>query len=174
MERSWIGLHAEVRSNKTRCLILACGNTLRGDDGVGPWLAAWAEERFKDESGVRVVSRQQWTPDLAEEIAAAESVLFIDCSIAAAPGSVSVAEVRPAAAEGRGTHHQNASELLSLAEKLYASLPRASQLLTVGAQSIELGEEFSEAITAALPETCRLIEETLSKQLGNNYRTRGA
>ena len=29
-----------------RCLILACGNTLRSDDGVGPWLAEWAEETF--------------------------------------------------------------------------------------------------------------------------------
>jgi Ni,Fe-hydrogenase maturation factor len=35
---------------QARCLILACGNTLRGDDGVGPWLAEWAEKRFREES----------------------------------------------------------------------------------------------------------------------------
>jgi len=51
-----------------RCLILACGNTLRGDDGTGPWLAEWAEKRFAAEAGVRVVIRQQWAPELAEEL----------------------------------------------------------------------------------------------------------
>ena len=49
-------------------------------------------------TGVRVVSRQQWTPDLVEEIAAAETVLFVDCSVCRRqPGSVSVVEVMPAA-----------------------------------------------------------------------------
>ncbi len=30
-----------------QCLILACGNTLREDDGVGPFLAQWAEEHWR-------------------------------------------------------------------------------------------------------------------------------
>src|ERR1039458_10123617 len=61
---------------KANCLVLACGNTLRSDDGVGLRLAEWAAHRFRDDSNVRVLARQQWTPDLAEEIAASESVLF--------------------------------------------------------------------------------------------------
>ena len=84
---------ALINTVHARCLILACGNTLRSDDGVGPNLAAWAEERFQGEINVRVLARQQWTPDLAEEIAAAESVLFIDCSIDSAPGSVRLVPV---------------------------------------------------------------------------------
>ena len=54
---------------KTRCLILACGNTLRSDDGIGPWLPDWAEKQFESDPRVRVISRQQWTPDLAADIA---------------------------------------------------------------------------------------------------------
>src|SRR5579864_6386314 len=121
--------------NKARCLILACGNTLRGDDGIGPWLAQWAEERFEDESGVCVLSRQQWTLELAEEIAAAETVLFLDCSATDAPGSVSIVEVQPAAIEALATHHLGAPELLGLARKLYDSLPRTALQMTVGAGS---------------------------------------
>ena len=71
----------------TRCLILACGNTLRCDDGIGPVLCAWAETRFAADSQVRAIARQQWTPDLAEDIAAAESVIFVMvgvfCAVAA-------------------------------------------------------------------------------------------
>ena len=154
-----------MEPNKARCLILACGNTLRGDDGIGPWLADWAEERFKDEAGVRVISRQQWTPDLVEEIAAAETVLFVDCTVAAAPGSVHVVEVQPAAAGGRDTHHQGAAELLSVARALFDSLPRTSRLLTVGAGSIEVGEKFSQPVLDAIPLACAELEETVARLL---------
>jgi hydrogenase maturation protease len=156
-----------MKVTKARCLVLSCGNTLRGDDGIGPWLAEWAEERFKDETGVRVVSRQQWTPDLVEEITEAETVLFVDCSIDAAAGTVSVIEVQSAEAEGRGTHHQDAPELLGLARRFYGSLPRMSLLLTVGAGSIELGEEFSPAVKAALPLARRTLEEAVNRLLAD-------
>lgn len=145
-----------------RCLILACGNTLRGDDGVGPWLAAWAEERFADEPAVRVVSRQQWTPDLAEDIAKAESVLFLDCAIDSAPGAVRIAVIQPVlASSALATHHSGAPELLALAQQLYDSLPRRALLLTVGAGSTEMGETFSQSVDDALPEACKLIENTV-------------
>jgi hydrogenase maturation protease len=151
--------------NKARCLILACGNTLRGDDGIGPWLAQWAEERFEDEPGLRVLSRQQWTLELAEEISAAETVLFIDCSASDAPGSVSIVAVEPAAVEALATHHQGAPELLGLASKLYASLPRTALLMTVGAGSMELSEEFSQPVLDAIPLACAKLEETVTRLL---------
>jgi hydrogenase maturation protease len=151
-----------MTQQKVRCLILACGNTLRGDDGVGPWLAEWAEERFRSETGVSVLIRQQWTPELAEDIARSESVLFIDCSIDCAPGSVNLTPVEPVAAtQGLATHHQGAPQLLALARELYGSVPANAQLVTIGAGSTELGESFSDPVLDALPEACRLIEKTV-------------
>ena len=151
-----------VESGSFRCLILACGNTLRGDDGVGPWLAGWVKERFGNEARLRVISRQQWTPELAEDIARAESVLFIDCSLESAPGSVSLSPVAPnPQTPGLATHHLSAPELLALARDLYANLPREALLLTIGAGSVELGEEFSEQVRAALADACRVIEEAV-------------
>jgi len=152
----------------TKCLILACGNTLRGDDGVGPWLAAWAEKTFESETGVRVLARQQWTPELAEDIARSESVLFLDCSAASAPGALDVILVQPAtAAQGLATHHLGAAELLALSQEFYGSLPRQALLLTIGAGSTELGEEFSGAVKSALPEACRLLEATVLRLLAD-------
>jgi len=153
-------------SNPVRCLILACGNTLRGDDGVGPWLAAWAEERFAADPAVRVISCHQWTPDLAEDVAHAESVLFLDCAIDMAPGAVQLALMQPASTNaGLATHHVGAGELLALSRDLYASLPRKSLLLTVGAGSTEMGETFSESVKGALPEACNLLEQTVRRLL---------
>src|SRR5208337_5062841 len=93
-----------------RCLILACGNTLRSDDGVGPWLAEWAAEQFASNPSVRVLSRQQWTPELAEDLAAADSVIFIDCSAESAPGLVKLTPVEPGEEPpGLATHHMGAA-----------------------------------------------------------------
>jgi len=145
-----------------RCLILACGNTLRSDDGIGPWLAEWAEEKFIHDARVRIISRQQWTPDLAEDIASSESVLFVDCSVESAPGSMGIVGVEPAAAsQGLATHHVGAPELLALARDLYDSLPATAMLLTIGAGSTELGEEFSEPVLDAIPQACALLERSV-------------
>jgi hydrogenase maturation protease len=152
-----------MTQTKALCLILACGNTLRSDDGIGPWLAKWAEEKFSGNQTIRVISRHQWTPELAEEISQAESVLFIDCSTESAPGSVHLFEVQPsAAAQGLATHHQGAPELLALTRALYNYQPRQASLLTIGADSIELGEKFSDSVLDAIPQACILIEETVA------------
>jgi hydrogenase maturation protease len=153
-------------TNPVRCLILACGNTLRGDDGVGPWLAAWADDRFAADPAVRVISRQQWTPDLAQDLAAIDSVLFIDCAVDEEPGAVRVAPVQPSPTKaGLATHHVGAAELVALCEELYGSLPRHALLLTVGAGSTELGEVFSQAVNDALPAARNLLERTVARLL---------
>jgi hydrogenase maturation protease len=145
---------------KARCLILACGNTLRSDDGVGLFLAEWAEQRFASQDEIKIIARQQWTPELAEDIAHAESVLFIDCSVDSEPGSVRLTPVEPSASNhGLATHHSGAAELLTIARDLYKSIPSNAQLLTIGAGSTELGETFSDAVNTILPEAYNLIEE---------------
>ncbi len=158
-----------MEPTKPRCLILACGNTLRSDDGVGPWLCDWAANRFASNPQVHTTSRQQWTPDLAEDIANAHSVLFIDCSVESAPGQIRLTVVHPKTpGPGLATHHTGAPELLALAQELYGSTPSTSLLLTIGAGSTELGEAFSPAVTAALPEACQLLENTIRSCLAIN------
>jgi hydrogenase maturation protease len=149
-----------------RCLILACGNTLRSDDGIGPFLALWAEEHFAAESGVRVLASQQWTPELAEDLAHAHSALFIDCSSKSAPGQVVLSPVEPAAELPRlFTHHLGAPELLALARDLYGVFPEQAHLLTIGGASFALSENFSLAVRTAVPEACRLLAEAVLRSL---------
>lgn len=151
---------------RVRCLILACGNTLRGDDGIGPFLCAWAEERFAGEPGVRAIARQQWSPELAEDVAASETILFVDCSLDQAPGQILLRELAPVALKpGLVTHHLGAAELLRVAQDLYDAQPRKACLLTIGAGSIELGEGFSPAVQAAVPVAQQEIERVVRQSL---------
>ena len=150
------------------CLVLACGNTLRCDDGVGPKLAEWAAERFREDSTVRVISRQQWTPDLAADIAAADSVLFVDSSVDSAPGRVNLTPValhidNP----GVTTHHMDPPGLLGLTNALYGSMSTHAMLLTVGAGSTELGETFSDPVEAALPRAQGVLEKAVLRFIEN-------
>ena len=165
------GLYAEYDCNMTfaaRCLILACGNTLREDDGIGPFLASWAEERWRDDPRVRKLCDHQWTPEMAEEVAAAEAVIFVDCSLDQAPGQIMLRELGSAPLKpGLVTHHLSAAELLSVAQDLYGKQPRSACLLTIGAGSIELGEELSEAVKKALPEAQGVLEDSVQRLLNS-------
>jgi hydrogenase maturation protease len=153
---------------KANCLVLACGNTLRSDDGIGPRLAEWAAERFRGDSNVHIVARQQWTPDLAADVAAADSVLFVDSSVDSVPGRVSLVAVPSNRGNGEtASHHLEAHELLGLTRSLYGSMSAHALLLTVGAGSTELGETFSDQVEAALPRARGVLEKTVLRFLAN-------
>lgn len=155
-----------MSQNCVSCLILACGNTLREDDGIGPFLAQWAEERWRSDARVRVLCDHQWTPEMVEDLAQAESVVFVDCAADCQAGLVRAVPVEPAADMSKlGTHHLDAAQLLALSKQLYGRMPGSSLLLTVGAGSLELREGFSEAVQAALPEARRVLEESVQRLL---------
>ena len=156
--------------SSVRCLILACGNTLREDDGIGPFLAQWAEERWRDDPRVRVLCDHQWTPEMIEDVARAESVIFIDCATDCDPGLVRMISIEPAANDSRlSTHHLEAPQLLALSKQLYNAMPAISLLLTVGAASLELREGFSDAVQAALPDARRALQDSISRLLASEH-----
>jgi hydrogenase maturation protease len=135
----------------TTCLILACGNPLRGDDGAA-WYLADALQRNTLPDGIRILVQQQWTPELAADIAEATSVLFLDSSLSQAPGSVTLRPVSPASAPPSFlTHHLDASSLLALTQSLYLSAPTHSSLLLIGAETVEHGESLSPIVEGAIP-----------------------
>ncbi len=154
--------------NAIHCLILACGNALRSDDGVAPRLAAWAEQRFRGEPQVRVISRQQWTPELAADIAVADSVLFIDASVKSPPGRVHLVPVSSRAGDAApASHHLDPNQLLGLARSLYGSIQSHAMLLTVGVGSTELSETLSGPVEAALPHAQGILEKAVLRFLSN-------
>jgi hydrogenase maturation protease len=154
-----------------QCLILACGNTLREDDGVGPYLAQWSEERWREDARIRVLCDHQWTPEMVEEVAQAESVIFVDCATDCAPGLVRIMPVEPASVDSKiGTHHLDAGQLLALSQQLYGTMPRSSLLLTIGAASLELREGFSPEVQSALSDACKVLSDRVDLLSGQSDR----
>ena len=147
-----------------RQLVLACGNTLRGDDGVG-WKIAEALESDPSLSAVRVRIAQQWTPELAEEISGCDVVVFVDCSAISEPGTVSVIPVEVAQSSvGSLTHNVTPGSLLAMSLELYGRIPARSVAVTVGGRSFELAEGLTEAVELAIPRAVGAIQQLLSQR----------
>jgi hydrogenase maturation protease len=143
-------------------LVLACGNTLRGDDGVGQRVA----EELRQQLGERqteILCSHQWTPELAENISKAEIAIFVDASATVAPGQVHVRTVAATSERvGPTTHSLNPERLLGLAQSLYGRVPDAAYLLTIGGQAFEPGEKLSVAVQQAIPGAVARLKSLLA------------
>src|SRR5947209_5311349 len=95
-------------------LVIGIGNTLRRDDGLGPWLA----ERVAgwDLAGVTVRVVPQLTPELAVELADHDGTLLLDASRSAEP--LRFVTIAPSARDGALGHAFSPGEVLALAARL--------------------------------------------------------
>lgn len=133
-------------------LVICIGNEARGDDGVarlvGRGLAA--------EAGMRVLSEPQLDVLMAEEIAAADRVTFVDAERREEPP----VRVEPIGATsfvpGATTHALDPAGLLALASALYAAAPPA-RLVTLAAPAMGHGDELSPVAAQAADEALRLL-----------------
>lgn len=136
-------------------LLLACGNSLRQDDGVGLKIAEAAQHLFPA-SRLRIVSAQQFTPEMAADLAATELVIFVDASAADEPGAIRVASVA-ARDEAVETHRLDPPALLAMAQTFCGHVPAHAFALTVGAGHFGYGEEISGPLRQAVPRALRLL-----------------
>jgi hydrogenase maturation protease len=143
-------------------LVIGIGNPLRGDDGVGTWLAEQAAVlTAADPDGpVAVRSVQQLTPELAEELAQLEDVLFIDAWLTPATDEPQLKAIGPATGAVE-SHRLEPAQLLAVSQALYGRMPRA-HLLQVPAYSFEHGMEISAELQAVLPAARALLRGWLT------------
>jgi hydrogenase maturation protease len=125
--------------------VICLGNALRGDDGLGPAVAARLEEVGFPADRLRVVGGL--LPELAAEVAAADAVLFVDASADLAPGDVRVAPVSIGSATPRWTHTLSPADLLALAAAVYGRVPPAT-LLAAGGRCWDVGTALSPDLAA--------------------------
>ncbi len=156
-----ISAHPETKPQGI--LLLACGNTFRGDDGVG-WCIGRALKSHPPCSGLNVILTRQLLPEHAEVISAAETVVFVDCDATTVPGQVSAFPVKPAnSIPGTLTHHLDPASLLRLSLDLYARIPARAQIVTVGGESFEWTDHLSRTVKVAIPKAIKQVRSALLK-----------
>jgi hydrogenase maturation protease len=131
-----------------RILIVGFGNPLRSDDGLGPRVA---EELLRNPlPAAEILVRHQLTPELAETVAHAELVLFVDATRRPGSDELRCVRVDASVATATFTHELTPAAILSLAEKVYGTSPPAFEVSLHG-ECFDLGERFSPKIAEKLP-----------------------
>lgn len=135
-------------------LVIGYGNSLRCDDGVGPYLAEIIAQ--KAWSGVQTLAVHQLTPELAPQIAQASQVIFIDAVNNRESSEVIIDVLEPKDNYSGLDHSGNPSYLLALAKNLYGNCPPSFWVM-IPAQNFEFGEYFSVITTQAMAEALAKI-----------------
>ena len=148
----------DLHPNTSGLLVIGYGNTLRRDDGVGPRVAeAVAALNLP---GVSTLACHQLTPELADPISRAQTVVFVDAA-AHAVATPKLARLTPASAVQLMAHASSPEHLLALARELFGRVP-AGWMLALPAEDFAFGEELSASAQAglaqAVEEICRLAQ----------------
>ena len=120
-------------------LVIGYGNTLRRDDGVGPRVAeAVAALGWP---GVQTIACPLLTPELAEPVARARAVIFVDAAVDA-PREVQLRSLAPAESSRILAHAADPRTVLALARDVFGHAPEA-WWLTIPIDDLGIGDEFS-------------------------------
>jgi len=120
-------------------LVIGYGNTLRGDDGVGPKVAEAVEALALP--GVRTLACPLLTPELAEAVSQTGVVIFVDAAVDA-PREVQRRKLAPAESSQVMAHAASPATLLALARDVFGHAPEA-WWLTIPVAELGIGEELS-------------------------------
>ena len=147
-------------------LIIGYGNTLRSDDGVGYKVAEKVEQWGI--AGVRALPIHQLTPELAEDIANANTVIFVDAVLVTdeMPPKVTIQSIKPAQVYDDFCHTGNPRSLLALTQVLYGKFPKAYWLL-IPALNVEFGEQLSPLTATAAESALETIEQIVMEGVGS-------
>jgi hydrogenase maturation protease len=154
-------------------LIVGYGNTLRSDDGAGQIvadrIATW------NLSNVRSLAVHQLTPELAEDIANTDIVIFVDAVISSKQNSEKI-EIQMLEGDRNylnSGHTENPRSLLYLSKIVYNKSPLAYWIL-IPAINFEFGEEISSLTQLGITQTLQAIAEIIEQMTNNLLNTNHA
>lgn len=149
--------------------MIGYGNTLRSDDGVGPKVAEAIAELSL--AGVRTIACGLLAPELADPIASARIVIFVDAAVDA-PREVQLREIEPAVSSQILAHAAEPKTMLALARDVFGHAPQA-WLLTIPAERLGIGETFSKRAARGFKEAVTMICKFAGKPAPISARSSG-
>lgn len=140
---------------ESEVLVIGYGNTLRGDDGVGPRVAEAVGSLGLP--GVRTLICPLLTPELADPISRVAKVIFVDAAIDA-PAEVQWRKLIPNETSQIMAHAADPRTMLALARDVFGHVPQA-WWLTIPAVELGFSEEFSPAAQRDFGVAVKKIQE---------------
>jgi hydrogenase maturation protease len=149
-------------------LVIGYGNSLRSDDGAGQYVAQ--KVAVWDRPLVMTQTAYQLNPDMVGAIIEASIVVFVSVVPVqpADPTSLQVQSLSPLSADRAWGHDYSPAMLLTIAQQLYATVPKKSYWFQIRGENFEFGERFSsltqQGIQQALTQLSELIRSYSAKR----------
>ena len=139
-------------------LVVGIGNTLRGDDGVGPFVIELL--RAARTGSLELKTAFSVLPELADELPGHDAVVFVDADVQAPE-----VMLRPLGAQGRaGLHRLAPAQVVEMARRL--GFDGEAWICSVPVASMEAGERLSRDAVLAAGRAAAVL-------LGVQWTTRG-
>jgi hydrogenase maturation protease len=143
-------------------LIIGYGNDLRGDDGIGPWVAEQIEARHLP--AVRTCAVHQLTPELSLALSSAKFAVFVDAwRVEYLEETPRVRRLSADASQWRGAHFAEPEALLSMARTLFGSNPIA-WAVDVPAFQFDHSDSLSKPAQTAAMKAIDLIVDMIASE----------
>ncbi len=144
--------------------VIACGNTLKGDDGAGPAVLEILRHRLKMEADLIDAGTSSELPTFLKRY---EKVVIVDAGFF--PGNGPFVRLGPKdklLLGENGTHTLGIAESIELAKKLGFRMPEKIEIFLIRPKNLDFGEELSEEVKRVLPKVADEIEELVRKWTG--------
>jgi len=146
-------------------LVVGYGNTLRSDDGVGPY-AIRELQKLMSRENVEFLEVQQLQPEHAEVLSRKDLAIFIDAVMQVISGETHYEIIFPASKAPGMSHSTDPESLLFAAKELYGRAQKAI-LATVAGECFGLGTQLSLEVEVAVKglsvRVGQMIEEFLEE-----------
>lgn len=147
-------------------MVLAVGNPIMGDDGLGLAVLARLREDPRVPNGVRLVDGGTWGMNLMPEVESAARLILVDAiNLGAPPGTLIRLEGKALPryfALKLSPHQVDLKEILALAE-LRGTLPVTTVAIGVQPGSVDLRHGLSPAVEARVADAVQLVLEELDR-----------
>ncbi|HSW64535.1 MAG TPA: hydrogenase maturation protease [Dissulfurispiraceae bacterium] len=143
-----------------KILIIGYGNTLRGDDGFGVYVAArLLQEKLGDH--VTVLERHQLGPEMAEELSETDFVIFLDIHLSENVGEQICKRIEyENKAPVTFSHHMTPGTLLACTHAIYGKLPHGV-IISVGSNLFDHGSHLSPLVTTLVDPAADLTRKLI-------------
>lgn len=145
-------------------VVIAIGNPSRGDDALGPLLAArladWLQSAGRDD--VEVIEDFQLQIEHALDLQGRQQAIFVDAGTGSTPAPFSFTPVAATADFGHTTHAISPGAVLHVYRQTLHDDPPPAWVMCIRGESFELGETLSEPARLRLEDALIALQERLA------------
>jgi hydrogenase maturation protease len=145
--------------NHPNILVIGYGNSIRGDDGIGPAVATQVEAWNLPQ--VKSLCLHQLTPEIAAELAFVKYAIFVDAAVQSQSFKLSLIEPLNQTNLKWG-HYLTPQSLLGLTQKLYETVPEA-YLISVPGVNFELCDSLSPSAEEGVDQALKKIHQLINQ-----------